>query len=288
MGKAIAKLATTYPKTITIITGIITLILIFLAALPTLWPYTFKMLNTIKVDTDPENMLSANEPVRIFHNEKKREMALHDIVVVGVVNHTHPQGVFNPASLKNVYELTEYAKTLRWPDSEKQGSYVGVIGVDIIAPSTVDNIEQETPGTVSFEWLMPSPPKSQAEAEAVRTKAKKIPILNGTLVSEDGKALCLYLPITSKNQSYRIYTKLKEKIATLDGEDEFLITGLPVANDTFGVEMFVQMGISAPLAMLIIFITLFIFFQKTCSHCFSADSRLHCNAMDHVRPRDNR
>jgi predicted RND superfamily exporter protein len=262
MGKSIANVATTYPKLITTITGIITVIMLLLAVLPSLWPHTFKILNALKVDTDPENMLPANEPVRIFHTEKKKEMAIHDIVVVGVVNRTHPEGVFNPESLKNVYELTEYAKTLRWPDPEKQGNSIGVIEVDILAPSTVDNIEQETPGTVSFEWLMQSPPINQAGAEAVRAKAQKLPVLNGTLVSEDGKALCLYLPITSKDQSYRIYTKLKEKIATFDGEDEFLITGLPVANDTFGVEMFLQMAISAPLAMLIIFITLLIFFRK--------------------------
>jgi len=262
MGKSATIFVTSYPKSITIIIGIITLILVLLAGLPSIWPDTFKMLNHLKVDTDPENMLPANEPVRIFHNEKKKEMALHDIVVVGVVNYVHPKGVFNPESLKNVYELTEYAKTLRWPDPEKQGNYAGVIEIDIIAPSTVDNIEQETPGTVSFEWLMSRLPKSQSEAEDIRNKAKKIPVLNGTLVSEEGKALCLYLPITSKDQSYRIYIKLKEKIATFHGEDEFLITGLPVANDTFGVEMFVQMAISAPLAMLIIFITLFIFFRK--------------------------
>ena len=46
----------------------------------------------------------------------KRAFSLYDMVVVGVVNETHPNGVFNPETLGKVHELTEFAKTLRWPD----------------------------------------------------------------------------------------------------------------------------------------------------------------------------
>jgi predicted RND superfamily exporter protein len=35
----------------------------------------------IKVDTDPENMLSEDEPVRVFHNQTKTQFSLSDIVV---------------------------------------------------------------------------------------------------------------------------------------------------------------------------------------------------------------
>lgn len=35
-----------------------------------------------------------------------------------------------------------------------------------------------------------------------------------------------------------------------------------MAEDTFGVEMFVQMSISAPLAMLIMFLLMLVFFRK--------------------------
>ena len=44
----------------------------------------------MKIDTDPENMLSEHEAVRIFHNQVKKEFSLHDVVVLGVVNETHP------------------------------------------------------------------------------------------------------------------------------------------------------------------------------------------------------
>jgi len=216
----------------------------------------------IKVDTDPENMLSEDEPVRMFHNEVKERFVLNDIVVVGIVNDKDPNGVFNPSSLGKIYELTEFAKRLRWPDEENPDKQIGVIEVDLLAPSTVDHIGQGGLGEVKFEWLMQKPPATRAEALAIRDKAMSNPLLKGTVISEDGKAICLYLPLTGKDLSYRVYRELKTKIAEFEGDEEYHITGLPVAEDTFGVEMFVQMAVSAPLAMVVIFLLMLLFFRK--------------------------
>ncbi|MCK4887093.1 MAG: MMPL family transporter [Planctomycetes bacterium] len=246
-------------KTVTVVLVAITIAVMLLAAVPSIWPKAFTAFNPIIVDTDPENMLPADEPVRIFHNQMKKELSLYDMVVVGIVNDKHPDGVFNPETLANIYELTEFSKTLHWTED---GQEVGVVEVDLIAPSTVDNIEQGGLGTVKFEWLMPQPPETKEEALAIRQKAQRIPFLNGTLVSEDGKAICIYLPLTHKHLSYRVYSELQKKIATFSGDEEYHITGLPVAEDTFGVEMFIQMAISAPTAMVVIFVLMLLFFRK--------------------------
>ncbi|NDY41576.1 MMPL family transporter [Dissulfurirhabdus thermomarina] len=241
----------------------LTLLLALGAALPTLWPERFPFLKPLHVDTDPENMLRQDEPVRVFHDRMKRVFSLHDILVLGVVNERDPDGVFNPDSLRRIFDLADYAKGLQWDDPEHPGRRAGVIAVDIIAPSTVDNIEQGGLGSVRFEWLMPTPPKTRAEARAIRDKARRLPFLQGTLVSEDGKAICLYIPLTSKKVSYRVASRLREKIRSFGQvDDQYHITGLPVANDTFGVEMFRQMAISAPMAMAIIFLLMLFFFRK--------------------------
>lgn len=224
---------------------------------------TASFIPLIKVDTDPENMLSKDEPARLFHNETKKKFDLSDIVVVGIINNTDPNGVFNKDSLTNIYELTEFAKNeLSWPSKQEPNRYEGVIEVDIMSPSTVDHIENTSPGNISFEWLMRTAPATDAEAVEVREKIMTNPLLEGTIVSEDAKALTIYLPLTSKDLSYRVYKALQSKIAEFDSDDEFHITGLPVAEDTFGVEMFIQMAISAPLAMIVIFLLMLIFFKK--------------------------
>lgn len=217
------------------------------------------MIPRITVDTNPENMLAADEPVRIFHNQVKREFSLHDVVILGVVNETHPDGVFNPESLARVLTLSRFAQNLSDPNDPERR----VISRDVIAPDTVDSIEQDGPGQIRFDWLMPEAPTSREEALAVRDRALNNPLLNGTMVSEDGQALAIYLPISSKEYAFQARRALLNKIAEFGPvDDQYHITGLPVAEDTFGVEMLYQMAISAPLAMLAIFLLMLYFFRQ--------------------------
>lgn len=258
--RGMTHLAIVRPRTVIAAMVISTLTIVATAALPSLWPERFSALHGIEVDTDPENMLSEQEPVRLFHHEAKERFNLSDMIVVGVTNPSHTQGAFNAATLKRVYQLTEFAKQLQW---EIDGQREGVLSIDLLAPSTVDNIEQGGLGSVNFSWLMSAPPADDRAAAQVLERAQKIPFLNGTLVSEDGEALALYLPISKKELAYRIRNELLEFTHGWEHSgDNVYITGLPVAEDTFGVEMFIQMAISAPLAMLVIFLLLWLFFKK--------------------------
>ncbi|MBF0430046.1 MAG: MMPL family transporter [Fibrobacteria bacterium] len=239
------KYSIEWPKTVTALMVIMTILL-------------GALIMNIQVDTDPENMLSEDEAVRVFHNQVKKTFDLQDVVVLGIVNENDPDGVFNPATLKKVHELTEFAKTLSDPnDPEKH-----VVSQNILAPGTVDAIEQAGMGQVSFNWLMKEPPQTREESHKIRDLAMNNPLLKGTLVSEDGKALAIYIPISKKDYAYQVRSALQEKIEDYSGKEQYHITGLPVAEDTFGVEMFIQMAISAPLAMIMIFILMFIFFKN--------------------------
>lgn len=216
------------------------------------------MMVRVQVDTDPENMLSADEAVRVFHHQTKETFNLHDVVVLGIVNEADPDGVFNPETLGRVNMLTHFAMNLSDPDNPGKR----VVTRNVIAPGTVDAIIQAGPGQVNFEWLMSEPPRTRQEALEIRDIALSNPLLNGTMVSADGKAIAIYLPITAKDFAYQVRQRLLEKISTLPGDDRYYITGLPVAEDTFGVEMFTQMAISAPLAMLAIFLLMLVFFKR--------------------------
>ncbi len=246
LGKQLVQISISHPKLIAVTLGIITLLLGLL-------------IYRVHVDTDPENMLSPDEPVRVFHNATKKEFSLYDVVVLGVVNTSHPDGVFNPETLGHVYELSKYAATLSDPQNPERR----VVGAKIISPVNVDAISQAGLGQVSFNWLMPKAPTTREESLRIRDLAMSNPMLKGTLVSEDEKAIGIYLPITSKDFAHSLSTLLKAKITTLSSNgDEYYITGLPVAEDTFGKEMFIQMAISAPGAMLCIFLLMLFFFKN--------------------------
>lgn len=228
-----------------------TILIALLAVAPTLIPGGLGPLATIVVDVDPENMLEPDEPARVFHDEAKQRFGLHDAVVVGFVNETDPAGVFNPQTLANLHALTEQAKVLP-----------GVVTSDVLSLSTVDRIERTGPGALSFDWLMSRPPANAEEAARVRAQAARIPFLEGTLFSSDGRAAILYLPLDKKSFAHDVAGALEGMIAKLPLRgDHVHIAGLPIAEETFGVEMFLQMAISAPLAMLVIFFLMWLFFR---------------------------
>jgi predicted RND superfamily exporter protein len=252
----------------------------------------------VKFDNDPENMLSPGEPVRVFHNQTKARFALYDMVIAGVVNTNCPDGVFNVGTLGRIDTLTRQLLSLRQnadglpevtapapfvpdlrPDSarkrfltkvfrqdvnrlfdENGGS--AIVKEEIISPSVVDNIKQAERGALKIEYLMEKPPATREEALAIRDDAMNNPLYKGTLVSEDGKAVALYIPIIAKTYSYNVANLVEKLTADWPAEDRLYITGQPVAQDTFGVEMLIQMAGSAPMAGLVIFLLLLLFFRR--------------------------
>ena len=209
------------------------------------------LIGRIQIDTDPENMLPAEQSDRVFHNAVEDRFTYHDAIVVGVVNEVHPNGIYNVKSLDALHRLSKDILALD-----------GVIAPDLASLSAVDNIEQESVGTIRFEWLMREAPKTQEQASEIRDKVNRLPLLKDSLVSGDGRAATIYVPIASKDLSHPLSQEIHALIDQLDSGDDYHITGLPVAEDTFGHDMFVQMGISAPLAGLMIFVLMLYFFRS--------------------------
>ena len=203
---------------------------------------------SIKVDTDPENMLPHDQRDRVYHDQVKQRFSLYDMIVVGLVNEA---GVYNPETLADLHAL-----------SSAIGQMEGVIQQDLMSLDRVDNIRQEGVGAIRFEWMMKTAPQTQSQADEIQVAVSRLPLLNNTLVSADGKATAIYVPIVAKSESYRLANEIQSVIETLRKPDRFYMAGLPVAEDTFGVEMFVQMAISAPLAGLMIFILMWVFFRS--------------------------
>lgn len=137
-----------------------------------------------------------------------------------------------------------------------------IISREIISPSVVDNLRQAEFGRLAIEYLMEEPPATREEALRIRDDAMNNPLYKGTLVSEDGKALTVYIPIKEKTYSYNVANLIEKLTDDWPENDQVYITGQPVAQDTFGVEMLVQMASSAPMAGLAIFILLYLFFRR--------------------------
>ena len=71
-----------------VILGVVLITAFFAAQLP-----------DIKIDTDPENMLEADEPARVFDHQVKEDFSISDFIAVGVVDE---KGAFKKQHMKNV------------------------------------------------------------------------------------------------------------------------------------------------------------------------------------------
>ncbi len=202
----------------------------------------------ITIDADPENMLEADQPDRVFYNRVKEEFGIHDLIVVGIVDE---EGVFRPEALERIARATSEILRIK-----------GVIIEELVSPSTTDNVKSAA-GLLDIRPVLREVPGDPDAARGIRADVAENPFLHEKIASADGTAVALYVPIERKDMSYRIAADIREILdrELLPGQ-AYHLAGLPVSEDTFGYEMFIQMAIVAPLAfMLILLIVLALFRQ---------------------------
>lgn len=202
----------------------------------------------MKIDTDPENMLEHSQPDRVFYDKVKKEFGINDLLVVGIVD---GKGIFNSDTLTRIAGITDEILKIK-----------GVIIEDVVSLRTSDNVTSEG-GTLVVKRFMEMVPTDSNEIDKLKKDLYGNPFFVDKVISEDGKATAIYIPIDKKDQSYRISKEIEKILKSeLAPNQKYYIAGLPVAEDTFGHEMFVQMGITAPMAGFFIMLLLFLIFRK--------------------------
>jgi len=202
----------------------------------------------ITVDADPENMLEADQPDRVFYDQTKKDFGINDLIVVGVVDEG---GIFRPESLQRIARATSEILKIE-----------GVIIEDVISPSTTDNVKSSG-GLLDVRPVLHEIPRSLEAATAIRQDIADNPFLDEKIASSDGTSIALYIPIERKDMSRRIAGEI-EKILNREllPEQTHYVAGLPVSEDTFGYEMFIQMAVVAPLAFMVILLIVYLMFRQ--------------------------
>ena len=202
----------------------------------------------IIIDTDPENMLEPDQPDRIFYERVKKEFGVHDLIVVGIVDE---EGIFRPESLERVARATNEILQIK-----------GVIIPDVVSLTTTNNVKS-TGSLLDVHPVMREVPSSAASIAELRQDIAENPFLHEKIASADGTAVAIYVPIQEKKMSYRIGGEIDTILRrTLLPGQNYHLAGLPIAEDTFGHEMFLQMAVVAPLAFLTIMTIIYLLFRQ--------------------------
>lgn len=200
------------------------------------------------IDTDPENMLEAHQPDRVFYDQIKKDFGIRDLIVLGIRDDA---GIFRIETMGKIARITDEILKVE-----------GVIVEDVISFTTTDNVISED-GVLQVRRIMETAPQTAEEIAAIKTGVYDNPLFVEKIISKAGDAVAIYVPIQQKDMSYRISKEIESIVeAELGAGQNYYIAGLPVAEDTFGFEMFVQMGILAPLIGMVIFVLMFVLFRK--------------------------
>ncbi|MEE9262670.1 MAG: MMPL family transporter, partial [Dehalococcoidia bacterium] len=221
--RGIVELGLRWPRAVLLVAAVITVALgalIYLA----------------DIDTDPENMLPSDDPVRVLNRSMRADFGTRDMLVVGVVDQG---GVVTGEHLSAAARLID----------------------DI---GRLDRVVPE--GIISFKsaGLVPAGELSPEDVDRIANAVDRDPLLAGKVISPDRLALAIYVPLESKDAANGVSSEIKgllEKNGQPSTAENHL-AGLPLAEEAFGRDMFLQMALLAPLAGLLVFLLMFFFFRK--------------------------
>jgi predicted RND superfamily exporter protein len=201
----------------------------------------------IKIDTDPENMLRKDEPIRIFHKNVKKDFGIEELIVLGIVR---DDGIFHKDSLERVKRITDEILKIK-----------GVIADDVVSLTVTNNVVAKN-GVLNVRPPMTEVPETERDIERLKKEVLDNPLFKDRLVSSDGRGAAIYIPIESKGIAHDVGEKVKAIYKKEKGTEKYYMAGLPIAEDTFGYEMFVQMGLTAPMAGGLLMIVFFVIFRR--------------------------
>lgn len=209
---------------------VIIIVLLVTAAFATQFP-------RIKTDTDPNNMLPESSDVRVSNREVEQTFGLHkDMMAVAIVNDT---SVFNPGTVNRIASLTG-----------------GIRDIHGVAAPDVSNM--------FIAANMPVPPGGFSGEQTLSMKNMFMgnPLMVGRFVSADEKTTAIFVPLEDGANGKEVADSIRELVGNDQTGDIFYVAGDPVARDTFGSQMFIQMGLFSPLAGMIMMLVLYLMFRN--------------------------
>ena len=211
-----------WPKRVVAIAAVITVVLL-------------AMFVRVQIDTDPESMLPADAPVRVLNEEIRTTFGTRDMVVVGV---------FSDRSLVTASDIDA---AVRFHDA------IGAI--DGVAADTMISVRTAIPD---------AGPETDEAAQEIADQIAVDPLLAGNVLSADGDTFAFFVPLDDKSDAVPVSDeigRLLDESPELAGLERH-VAGLPLAQEAFGDQMFVQMAVFAPMAGVAIFALMLVFFRR--------------------------
>ena len=217
LGK-LARHAIRRPRTALMVAAGITL-----AAAPGMFRLTLR--------TDGHALVSPDAPEVHYDQSIRDQFGIEDEIVM-LIRAAHTNGIFNPATLQLVRDLTADFQKLP-----------GINPSNVVSLATEPSFRKRA-GTINPQRLLEPPLKTQTELELLREDLRRIELYTGTLVSVDGQSTAILISTPADCDRTRLYEQLKQLIAARQPvTEEIAVTGAPIAESLLGIHILEDLGV---------------------------------------------
>jgi hypothetical protein len=181
-------------------------------------------------------MLPTDDPVRVLNESIRQDFGTRDVIALGIVD---KGGVLRPETISAASLLIDDISVID-----------GVVGEQVVSFKSAANV--------------PSGALSSDDVDRIAAAVNGNALFAGRVISSDEQALAIFIPLESKSDANGVSSSIHSLIreSGLPVTTETYVAGLPLAEEAFGRDMFIQMGILAPLAGLLIFLLMLFFFRR--------------------------
>ncbi len=185
----------------------------------------------LKLRTDGHALVAEQAPEVRYDRAVRAEFGLEDAIVV-LIRSPHPDGIFNPATLQRVRELTV-----------KLGALEGIHPANLFSLATERGFRNR-PGTFEFQTFLETPRTTKAELEQLRDDLRRIKLYTGTLVSQDGTATAILIGAPPGRDRTELCREIGDVVAAQEPmAEEIFIIGAPVAEALLGAHILQDLGV---------------------------------------------
>jgi len=185
----------------------------------------------LKLLTDGHALVSPTAPEVVADELVRSHFSIHDQVVV-LIQSGNTNGIYNPATLQLVRDLTEELKR-----------NAGVASAGVMSLATEPNFRLR-PGTLIHQTMLEPVLETKVELDQLREDLRRIELYTGTLVSSDGRSTVILVSVPDHTDRGKFCEGISQIIhAKKNGADEIGLTGSPVAESLFGIQILEDLGV---------------------------------------------
>ncbi|HSF40536.1 MAG TPA: MMPL family transporter [Thermoanaerobaculia bacterium] len=196
----------------------------------------------LELRTDGHALVPPKDPAVLADAEIRQHFGLLDPIVV-LIETSDPAGIYNPATLRRVKELSDALAALPG------------VGADHVMSLATERRDRVYPGTLTFRPFLDPLPDTPELLATLRDDVEATGIAKGTLVSYDSRAAAIHVGTPDGRTTDRIslYNRIREAAKPFEtGGDRVVIAGAPVAEALLGTHILQDLAILLPACLAVI------------------------------------